>query len=456
MVTIRFTKMFTNIRDPHARTRALCEFGCQVTIDKSVAPKQYFRSGLEMLRMAAVYQEEGNFEPAFILYSKFITLFVEKLPTHPLYKSSEAAMVADNKKKLKLVFPIAEKLKKNLTEQYIVEENKRIIAEKKRQAEIEEERKRVAAIEAKQREEAEARANKLKQESEELWLRAQEERYRNVGLELDKNLNKDIVALGPLVDVGPDSNIAQPEEMVTFSNSTTHNDRPTSVKPTVPPRQLKKKLDTGYSNTSSPTSPPAVDRSTKPNFNHLTSIGSTESNAYGLRTMMVPNQLSGKFLEIASTNTSANIETCGILAGKLRQNNFHITHVLVPKQTGTSDTCTTLKEEELFDYIDSHDLITFGWIHTHPSQTAFLSSVDLHTHCSYQIMMPEAIAIVCSPKYNETGIFMLTPDRGLPLISSCREAGFHAHPKEPPLFQSCEHVQMVDDPNVVVADLRNI
>ena len=38
---------------------------------------------------------------------------------------------------------------------------------------------------------------------------------------------------------------------------------------------------------------------------------------------------------------------------------------------------------------------------THPSQTSFMSSVDLHTHCSYQLILPEAIAIVCSPKYSE-------------------------------------------------------
>ena len=41
------------------------------------------------------------------------------------------------------------------------------------------------------------------------------------------------------------------------------------------------------------------------------------------------------------------------------------------------------------------------WFQTHPTQTAFLSSVDLHTHCSYQLMLPEAIAIVCAPKHNE-------------------------------------------------------
>ena len=36
-----------------------------------------------------------------------------------------------------------------------------------------------------------------------------------------------------------------------------------------------------------------------------------------------------------------------------------------------------------------------------PSQTVFMSSVDLHTHCSYQIVMDEAIAIVCAPRYSQ-------------------------------------------------------
>uniref|UniRef100_M3Y8P0 JAB1/MPN/MOV34 metalloenzyme domain-containing protein n=1 Tax=Mustela putorius furo TaxID=9669 RepID=M3Y8P0_MUSPF len=70
---------------------------------------------------------------------------------------------------------------------------------------------------------------------------------------------------------------------------------------------------------------------------------------------------------------------------------------------------------------------------THPTQTAFLSSVDLHTHCSYQMMLPESIAIVCSPKFQETGFFKLT-DHGLEEISSCRQKGFHPHSKDPPLF----------------------
>lgn len=97
----------------------------------------------------------------------------------------------------------------------------------------------------------------------------------------------------------------------------------------------------------------------------------------------------------------------------------------------------------------------FLQIHTHPSQTAFLSSVDLHTQLSYQLMLPEAIAIVIAPKYNETGFFSLTPDHGLDLIANCRESGFHPHAKDPPLFAELDHVQLDDKSDVTLVDLRN-
>lgn len=443
--------MFEEIHDPAARVRALCEFGCQVAIDKSVAPKHYFRSGIEMLRMATVYHEEGNLEAAFILYSKFITLFIEKLPSHPLYKTSDTIALQNNKKKLKQVFPIAEKLKKNLTDRYTAEENKRLEFERKQQEEINKEQERLRKLEEQRRLDEAAIADQLKKESEERWLRAQEARYRELQEQGKQGPNAPTLGTGPLVDLGADIAPAPPDYFYAVSPSS--DSKPSSLQPsppTVPDRELKKNVLS-----VSPTTPPSVDRSTKPpSINHLTSIGSSSDNAYGLRTVMVPKQLMDKFLKIAESNTLANIETCGILAGKISQNAFHITHVLIPKQTGTADTCTTAQEEDLFEYQDNHSLITLGWIHTHPSQTAFLSSVDLHTHCSYQIMMPEAIAIVCSPKYNDTGIFMLTPERGLPLISSCREAGFHMHPKDPPLFETCEHVRLIDNPGVIIADLR--
>jgi hypothetical protein len=40
---------------------------------------RYIRSGVEMLRMADTYFDEENHEKAYILYHKFVTLFVQKV-----------------------------------------------------------------------------------------------------------------------------------------------------------------------------------------------------------------------------------------------------------------------------------------------------------------------------------------------------------------------------------------
>jgi STAM-binding protein len=123
-------------------------------------------------------------------------------------------------------------------------------------------------------------------------------------------------------------------------------------------------------------------------------------NGSPLRTVFLPPTLREKFLSIAATNTRANLETCGILCGTLISNALFISHLVIPEQKSTSDTCETVNESALFDYCDSEDLMVLGWIHTHPSQTCFMSSRDLHTHCGYQVMMPESIAIVCAPSKN--------------------------------------------------------
>ena len=65
--------MFAEIHDPAARVRKLCQYGCEVEVDANIPAKRYFRSGLEMIRMANVYNDEKNYESAFVLYSKFIT-----------------------------------------------------------------------------------------------------------------------------------------------------------------------------------------------------------------------------------------------------------------------------------------------------------------------------------------------------------------------------------------------
>jgi STAM-binding protein len=83
----------------------------------------------------------------------------------------------------------------------------------------------------------------------------------------------------------------------------------------------------------------------------------------------------------------------------LISNALFISHLVIPDQTATSDTCETTDqgETDLFDYVDTEGLMVCGWIHTHPTQTCFLSSRDLHTSVGYQVMLPESVAIVCAP-----------------------------------------------------------
>ncbi|KAI9912716.1 hypothetical protein PsorP6_005354 [Peronosclerospora sorghi] len=102
-----------------------------------------------------------------------------------------------------------------------------------------------------------------------------------------------------------------------------------------------------------------------------------------IRTLEIPAGIITQFIMLAAPNTNRppyGIETCGILAGILPclTDIFHsprskydqkliITTLIIPKQE------------------------------THPKQNFFLSSVDVHTQCGFQSILPEAVAIVVEP-----------------------------------------------------------
>ncbi|KAK2159996.1 hypothetical protein LSH36_142g05051 [Paralvinella palmiformis] len=427
--------MFEEIRDPSARVRALCQYGCQVDVDVNIPPKRYFRSGQQMVHMTNSYLDDGDLESAFILCSKYTTLFVEKLPKHPDYKSSTVKDKELTKKRLTKMFSLAELLKEKLREKYTKHEVKRKAEEKAREeqkAAEEAERLRLEEARLKVQEIAEHDKNKQWKTQEEDMLLEQQRMLEFLKIKEQKRLEDEQhirlsgVSISTTIPITPPPDYEQ-----------TYRDQ--LSEPQIPSRDLKPSV-------------PAVDRSKKPS--HFTVTGVPTLNKYNLRDVLVPSAVTDKFLSIASPNTRQNIETCGILCGHLRNNAFTISALLIPKQSGTSDTCTTESEEDIFNYQDSKNLITLGWIHTHPSQTAFLSSVDLHTHCSYQQLLPEAIAIVCAPKYHETGYFYLTPHHGLGLISACRHQGFHDHPNHPPLFEHAEHMKILPAGALDVVDLR--
>lgn len=64
-----------------------------------------------------------------------------------------------------------------------------------------------------------------------------------------------------------------------------------------------------------------------------------------------------------------------------------ITHLLIPKQNGTADSCTTQNEEEIFDYQDQHDLITLGWIHV----SLCVLGYDIHSFINRNVMAGLAV-----------------------------------------------------------------
>ncbi|KMQ85390.1 stam-binding protein [Lasius niger] len=151
-------------------------------------------------------------------------------------------------------------------------------------------------------------------------------------------------------------NIVVPEEMKELPSITSKNGSPTRNDKAL--KDMKR---------------PMVDRSTKPSL--LTSDG------LSLRDVILPTKLKHDFLKLAFSNTMSNKETCGILAGRLERNKLLVTHLLIPEQTGTPDSCTTHNEEDIFDYQDQHNLITLGWIHKAGhcklDVTAFIEVVNL-------------------------------------------------------------------------------
>uniref|UniRef100_A0A8C9ZE72 STAM binding protein like 1 n=1 Tax=Sander lucioperca TaxID=283035 RepID=A0A8C9ZE72_SANLU len=363
---------YTDVSLPAAeRVRALGKMGCSVEISEDVALRRYLRSGVEMERMAAVYHEEGSLENAYVLYTKFITLFVEKLPAHRDYQQcsvSEKQLIM--KKLQEVAFPRKDELKKRLQEKYSREHSQYLRAQDRRRGLLlEEERQRVAALRR-------------------LQIQSQQFQYFEDQLRRQELANRRAGEAEPKVTLGT---------TVTLINIR-RNRQP------------------------APVSQPAA-----------TLAGVHTPRVEGLRRVVIPRDLTYRFLLLADSNTARGIETCGVLCGRLAHDQLMLTHVVIPKQSAGPDFCDMENVEELFSFQDQQNLLTLGWIHTHPTQTAFLSSVDLHTHCSYQLMLPEAIAIVCAPKHNDTGVFRLTGP-GMSEVSGCRLKGFHPHSKEPPLF----------------------
>jgi STAM-binding protein len=88
--------------------------------------------------------------------------------------------------------------------------------------------------------------------------------------------------------------------------------------------------------------------------------------------------------------------------------------------------------------------------------------MDLHTHCGYQSMLDEAVAIVLSPSRTPRhGVFRLShPDPpGLRELQRCRKHGFHPdHQRNGQdagngVYEHSTHIRWTQTP-IQVVDLR--
>ncbi|KAF8513233.1 hypothetical protein JB92DRAFT_2721809 [Gautieria morchelliformis] len=176
-----------------------------------------------------------------------------------------------------------------------------------------------------------------------------------------------------------------------------------------------------------------------------------------LKIVTVPQEILPRFLNVASVNTARNRETCGLLMGREDKKQYRVLTLLIPKQRATSDTCTMEEEELVSEFAEKRKMITLGWIHTHPTQSCFMSSLDLHTHASFQSMLPEFFAVVCAPRHvPNCGIFRLTDPPGLKTILKCeKKAAFHPHP-EVPIYTDADkgHVVWAEKATLEIVDLR--
>ena len=151
------------------------------------------------------------------------------------------------------------------------------------------------------------------------------------------------------------------------------------------------------------------------------------------RRFISPRNLEDVFLESSATNTGKGIESCALICGDISNDFVRSTHLVLPRQTGTDVTVEMIEDPAMEGYLIERGLSILGWIHTHPTQTAFLSSVDMHTQFSYQQLLPEAVAVVCAPRHGYNKWLRLT-DQGMKLISDCPFRGFHEHVSRPKRF----------------------
>ncbi|XP_060244322.1 STAM-binding protein-like [Meriones unguiculatus] len=432
---------------PQERFQILSALGQDIKINKKFSKASYMSLRDDFFQMAADLDECGKEEAAFILYHKFLTLYLEKLNIGPKLRKKDAHGRRSNFNKiLKIVFDRAEALKRKLLNKYNREYEKYLMEMKNKEEEAAEWTFFWEDINSEYSTSCTIPFDPL--------YGSKENKSGEVGPGITSTAEEAQPSSVPIKTSSPPQQCAVEEntKFVTPSTSSSakgpgENDPEKSIVPTETSSPSHQCSTEEILKVISPSTSSSAEQPGK-NDTDVSTVQKVKS----LRPVILPHDLCEKFLKSARKNTKKKIETCGVLCGSMVGEEYHITHIVIPLQEGGPDYCYATNEEELFFIQEELGLLTLGWIHTHPTQRAFLSSVDLHTHFCYQQMLPESIAVVCAPKYKETGIFSLTPT-GINEICCCSMRGFHPHRDDTPLFCDCGHVT-TQNTKVMITDLR--
>ncbi|KIY03193.1 uncharacterized protein Z520_01660 [Fonsecaea multimorphosa CBS 102226] len=437
--------------------------------DAEIPLRYWLRSAQAMLKQAEVYIREGDEETTYLLLFRHAHLILSQLPAHPQARDkANKLLLKEAEKEVNANFKVLDLLKPRINERYERYVKLKIESEARRSAQAQDQyasdpaslrpaqtqrpqqlqahENKELAVRLLQKENSRRAASRQAtqtsgNDAEDLSRRLQEIRARVEGR---SNFSLQGTERRPLASMGSNVTYQYPSIPAHHNQPVLSSPLPHVLSPSVPkgipvlPPALPPKP--GSSVAVVPPRPeklteqqPAA-RTQTPEPVHIFAPAAYLENGTPLRTIFLPPTLRTTFLRLAHKNTLANLETCGFLGGTLIANAFFISRLIIPSQTATSDTCEMTNESQLFDYVDSEDLMILGWIHTHPTQTCFMSSRDLHTHAGYQMMLAESVAIVCAPSKGDTthggdwGVYRLTDPPGKKTILSCEQPGiFHPH-----------------------------
>ena len=99
----------------------------------------------------------------------------------------------------------------------------------------------------------------------------------------------------------------------------------------------------------------------------------------------------------------------------------------MPEQDATSTEVwsTDASDVSLVSALHDNNFQVAGWVHSHPTFSAFLSAPDVHMATSYQLLRKDCVSVV-TDEYEVPHYFRMLPE-GLEVVKKCNLTGFHEH-----------------------------